>query len=840
MIQVSEFSSSCGQPKQRKVVVTARRLLWIAALIAVPFVVVLVLSLTHSFSEKVQPWRNQGTIDGSSIVREPPAQKQAQWRMPQSFRRTVPRRRTGRSLLDNHNEIASFSETSWMAHLFRKEENIQQSYGDDGEVQPRIVRGQDVKTKETQTRIVGGRDVNALSRFPSFVFTAGSQLCGGTLIHEDVVLTAAHCVNAFVDGIIVGSLQIDGTGGFFAAVAREYPHPEYNPETDENDIMLVLLSQPVANVPIQMLNTEPSIPADGENVTVIGFGFTSEDGALADTLQEVQVNVVDFGTCNDYFGRIVDDIMLCAGAAGSGRDSCQGDSGGPLFTDQGLQVGLVSFGLGCARPDVPAAVYARVSSFDRFIEGGICDLASNPPSLCAAHSTNPTTSPALSNSTVAPNISPAPRITDETPTRSPSLADGRTSPPAFTSTPTTADDTASTGAPNIATPVSPQAPPAAETLVSAMPTPYGGSESPAPFSLSSLPTSTEGSRPTAAPSPQVSAPFSTGIPTPRPMNETDAPTPTPLEKSRLPNLVGVNNSIPTTSPTIFRFGGGTSPPTDGPTSIPTIAPTIFRFGGGTDPPSDVVLQSANPSASPSSNPSITPHIDIPSLIYRTNSPASASNPTRPVFDRLTQSPAPILQPSPPQIDIPSLIAGTKSPIKSPRPKPPHLDIPTLIFGTRKPSRPVFDVPVPLAVSIPSLILGTENPSTAAPQSDIAALILAPYPAASRPPMEIPTRIQQSAPAPARKTIVPPNFLRDIRPSQAAHHYYLPSRQRKSINSSKASAKNSKGKGSTRGSMSSEVEAELAGGSRWKEIMQRKRVRKRFQSRTGRIFANLEV
>ena len=721
----------------------------VAALLTVPFVVVvLVLLLAHTPTEDQQSWSHPGSVDESQIFQEPPAETLlAQWKRPLRYRRTGPRRKTdtSRSLLADPNEISVYPETFWMAHLFQKsDERIQQHNDLGGDIQPRIVLGQDVRTKETQTRIVGGRDVDAISRFPSFVFTAGTQLCGGTLIHEDIVLTAAHCVNAFTDGIIVGSQQIDGTGGFFAAITLEYPHPEYNPETDENDIMLVLLSKPVADVPLQTLNMDQSIPADGENVTVIGFGFTSEEGALADTLQEVQVNVVDFETCNEYFGRIVDDIMVCAGTGGSGRDSCQGDSGGPLLTDQGIQVGLVSFGLGCGRPDVPAAVYARVSGFDRFIEGGICDLSSNPPASCA----NSTTAPAvLRNSTAAPNASPAPSITGTTLTGSPSPADSRTAAPAFISIPTTANDTAPSVGPNFATPVSSQAPSAAGTLVTTVPTSAVGSESPAPLLLSPVPTFTEGSGPTAEPSTQGSAPL--------------APTATPSEQSRSPNLAVVNsptiasqptaqtiplvpsgNSSPTIGPTVFRFGGGTSPPTDGPTLQPTIAPTKFRFGGETAPPTDALLSSTIPTVTRSRNPTRYPQVDIPSLIYGTNSPASPSNPARPIFDRLTQAPAPVYRPSPPQKDIPNLITGTKSPVKSPRPKSPHLDIPSLIYGTispaspSNPTRPVFDrltqppapvfSPSPPQIDIPYLITGSKSPVKSprpkSPHLDIPTLI----------------------------------------------------------------------------------------------------------------------
>lgn len=98
-------------------------------------------------------------------------------------------------------------------------------------------------------------------------------------------------------------------------------------------------------------------------LTVIGFGALSEDGRGSDRLQQVQVPANSHDTCSSQYDGVQEDIHLCAGFTEGGKDSCQGDSGGPIFEIRNgvpVQVGVVSFGDGCARPN-KSGVYARVS-----------------------------------------------------------------------------------------------------------------------------------------------------------------------------------------------------------------------------------------------------------------------------------------------------------------------------------------------------------------------------------------------------------------------------------------------------------------------------------------------
>jgi len=201
---------------------------------------------------------------------------------------------------------------------------------------------------EIQPRIVGGKPVTDSEEYPSYGFNSGSGLCGGTLIHPDIVLTAAHCNTTFDDGWLQGGNTVDGANSEFIAVEQSFPHPDYEPGPEYNDIMLVHLATP-STAPLQPLNFDPSVPPDGATVTVIGYGNTAEDGQGSFQLQEVDSNIVGFDLCNTYFGGIDNAIQVCMGG-NQGKDSCQGDSGGPMLLEDGKQVGIVSFGVGCARP----------------------------------------------------------------------------------------------------------------------------------------------------------------------------------------------------------------------------------------------------------------------------------------------------------------------------------------------------------------------------------------------------------------------------------------------------------------------------------------------------------
>jgi trypsin len=233
------------------------------------------------------------------------------------------------------------------------------------------------------TRIVGG-DQSDVGEFPYYVDLIG---CGGSLIAPDIVLSAAHCGSFRGEKVIVGAYRAGSTdnNAIRVAVSDEAMHPNYIDATVENDLMLLRLAKPVIipnpkNV-VLSLNEQFSTPVTGEDLTVLGLGSTSKDedeSSFPSKLRDVVVQAVSTSTCNSpqsYNGDVIDRIMFCAGVQEGGKDSCQGDSGGPIVKrvgNQHIQVGVVSWGDGCARADKPG-VYARVSSASTWIKEVVCD-----------------------------------------------------------------------------------------------------------------------------------------------------------------------------------------------------------------------------------------------------------------------------------------------------------------------------------------------------------------------------------------------------------------------------------------------------------------------------------
>jgi len=236
-------------------------------------------------------------------------------------------------------------------------------------------------------QIVGGTWVRDPDKYPWHVHWPRG--CGGSLIHPDIILTAAHCYDntGYFDTVFIGGNK--RKGGTKATIVQQVKHPDYmdlatySDGPYVNDFLLLKLSSPV-NLPTIELNAHSTYPTDGHRLTVIGYGRLHEFFSYTpSTLRQVVVPYVSDAECQDSYDLTTDmiDDQFCAGYKTGLRDSCFGDSGSPIFDEKGLQVGIVSWGIGCARPR-RYGVYSRVSAGLGWIEQTICSLSSSPPATC--------------------------------------------------------------------------------------------------------------------------------------------------------------------------------------------------------------------------------------------------------------------------------------------------------------------------------------------------------------------------------------------------------------------------------------------------------------------------
>ncbi|KAK5646717.1 hypothetical protein RI129_005181 [Pyrocoelia pectoralis] len=218
-------------------------------------------------------------------------------------------------------------------------------------------------------RIVGGQPVE-IKQYPYQVSLEyyGSHICGGSIIGPNKVLTAAHCTSGSSASSfkIRHSTSYRGLEGDVIEVASIAQNPEFNPFDLSNDVSVLTLTKNIEESdigkPIEMVAANAT--EGGRKAVCTGWGTLSSGGLLPHQLQAVDLNEVDRVQCNDDYRGGITDTMICF--ASPGKDSCQGDSGGPLVVD-GKQVGIVSWGYGCAHPAYPG-VYSHVAALRTFID----------------------------------------------------------------------------------------------------------------------------------------------------------------------------------------------------------------------------------------------------------------------------------------------------------------------------------------------------------------------------------------------------------------------------------------------------------------------------------------
>ncbi|XP_047027303.1 trypsin, alkaline C-like [Helicoverpa zea] len=229
-------------------------------------------------------------------------------------------------------------------------------------------------------RIVGG-SLAPFGQYPGIValLTTFNQVtyfqsCGGNILNNRSILTAAHCVGNRSPAMFrfrAGSIFAN-SGGVVYSVQQIINHPNYNQAAflDYDFAIMRSASTIVFNNhvnPVRLAGANYNL-ADNQVVWAAGWGLTEQGGFSSEQLRHVQVYTINQEICrNRYAGRyVITENMLCSGVLDvGGRDQCQQDSGGPLYHN-GVLVGVCSFGTGCAQAQFPG-VNARVSRASAWI-----------------------------------------------------------------------------------------------------------------------------------------------------------------------------------------------------------------------------------------------------------------------------------------------------------------------------------------------------------------------------------------------------------------------------------------------------------------------------------------
>ncbi|XP_049631456.1 anionic trypsin isoform X1 [Suncus etruscus] len=241
-------------------------------------------------------------------------------------------------------------------------------------------------------KIVGGYTCQENSVPYQVSLNAGYHFCGGSLINDQWVVSAAHCFKSALETADPGQgglrtiltvlplcsrIQVrlgehnikvqEGNEQFINSV-KVIRHPRYDSWTLDNDIMLIKLSSPaVLSSRVSAIALPSSCAPAGTQCLISGWGNTLSSGVNnPELLQCLDAPLLSQAQCEASYPGQITENMVCAGFLEGGKDSCQGDSGGPVVCNGELQ-GVVSWGYGCAQKNKPG-VYTRVCNFVDWIE----------------------------------------------------------------------------------------------------------------------------------------------------------------------------------------------------------------------------------------------------------------------------------------------------------------------------------------------------------------------------------------------------------------------------------------------------------------------------------------
>ncbi|KAI4471106.1 polyserase-related [Holotrichia oblita] len=218
-------------------------------------------------------------------------------------------------------------------------------------------------------RIVGGFDA-ADGQFPYQISLRwhGRHICGGSILNQHYILTAAHCIHRQVPEnltVVTGSNNLD-EGGNTYKIEKLIAHQGYVPQTITNDIALIKLAEEVKyGDKVEAIKLPEKDTGCNIELTLSGWGTTTYPGQIPNKLQTIKLFSVSNVKCTlDHPRAVILPTNICT-LNKEGEGACHGDSGGPLVYED-YQVGVVSWGIPCAKgkPDV----FTRVYSYRKWIE----------------------------------------------------------------------------------------------------------------------------------------------------------------------------------------------------------------------------------------------------------------------------------------------------------------------------------------------------------------------------------------------------------------------------------------------------------------------------------------